>query len=88
MLFRTALELVEELELEKTKGELNKKVSQLSKGGLLIIDELVYLTMTRQAQDKAHCTGVYQNFIALAKYECEPGSWAVLVCIGCESVAR
>lgn len=48
--FRTALELVEELELAEMKGELKKKISQLSKYDLLIIDELGYLPMTRQAR--------------------------------------
>lgn len=50
VLFRTALELVEELELAEMKGELKKKISQLSKSDLLIIDELGYLPMTRQAR--------------------------------------
>lgn len=50
VLFRTALELVEELELAEMKGELKKKISQLSKFDLLIIDELGYLPMTRQAR--------------------------------------
>ncbi|HCR0169954.1 TPA: IS21-like element helper ATPase IstB, partial [Enterobacter hormaechei] len=50
VLFRTALELVEELELAEMKGELKKKISQLSKVDLLIIDELGYLPMTRQAR--------------------------------------
>ncbi len=50
VLFRTALELVEELELAEMKGELKKKISQLSKYDLLIIDELGYLPMTRQAR--------------------------------------
>jgi DNA replication protein DnaC len=50
VLFRTALELVEELELAEMKGELKKKISQLNKYDLLIIDELGYLPMTRQAR--------------------------------------
>lgn len=50
VLFRTALELVEELELAEMKGELKKKINQLSKYDLLIIDELGYLPMTRQAR--------------------------------------
>lgn len=50
MLFRNALDLVEELELSEMKGELKKKVSQLAKYDLLIIDELGYLPMTRQAR--------------------------------------
>ena len=50
MLFRNALDLVEELELAEMKGELKKKVSKLAKHDLLIIDELGYLPMTRQAR--------------------------------------
>ncbi|MCK9466693.1 MAG: IS21-like element helper ATPase IstB [Thiopseudomonas sp.] len=50
VLFRNALDLVEELELSEMKGELKKKVSQLAKYDLLIIDELGYLPMTRQAR--------------------------------------
>ena len=50
VLFRNALDLVEELELAEMKGELKKRVSQLSKYDLLIIDELGYLPMTRQAR--------------------------------------
>lgn len=50
VLFRTALELVEDLELAEMKGELKKRVTQLSKFDLLIIDELGYLPMTRQAR--------------------------------------
>lgn len=50
VLFRNALDLVEELELAEMKGELKKKITQLSKYDLLIIDELGYLPMTRQAR--------------------------------------
>ena len=50
VLFRNALDLVEELELAEMKGELKKRVSQLAKYDLLIIDELGYLPMTRQAR--------------------------------------
>ena len=50
MLFRNALDLVEELELAEMKGELKKRVSQLAKYDLLVIDELGYLPMTRQAR--------------------------------------
>lgn len=49
-LFRTALELVEDLELAEMKGELKKRLSQLVKYDILVIDELGYLPMTRQAR--------------------------------------
>lgn len=50
VLFRNALDLVEELELAEMKGELKKRVSQLAKYDLIIIDELGYLPMTPQAR--------------------------------------
>lgn len=50
VLFRTALELVEDLELAEMKGELKKRLSQLAKHDVLVIDELGYLPMTRQAR--------------------------------------
>ena len=50
VLFRTALELVEDLELAEMKGELKKRLSQLAKYDTLVIDELGYLPMTRQAR--------------------------------------
>ncbi len=50
VLFRTALDLVEDLELAEMKGELKKRLNQLSKYDVLIIDELGYLPMTRQAR--------------------------------------
>ena len=48
--FRTALELVEELELAEMKGELKRKLAQLCRFDLLVIDELGYLPMSRQAR--------------------------------------
>ncbi|MCA1772309.1 MAG: IS21-like element helper ATPase IstB [Halomonas sp.] len=50
VLFRNALTLVEELELAEMKGELKKRLNQLSKYDVLIIDELGYLPMSRQAR--------------------------------------
>lgn len=50
VLFRSALDLVEELELAEMKGELKKKVSQLVKFDLMVIDELGYLPMSRQSR--------------------------------------
>lgn len=50
VLFRTALDLVEELELAEMKGELKKKISQLAKFDVLIVDELGYLPMSRQSR--------------------------------------
>lgn len=49
VLFSTALALVETLELAQLKGELKKKITSLSKFDLLIIDELGYLPMNKQA---------------------------------------
>ena len=50
VLFRTALDLIEDLELSEKKGELKKRINQLAKYDVLIIDELGYLPMTRQAR--------------------------------------
>ena len=50
VLFRTALDLIEDLELAEMKGELKKRLNQLAKHDLLIIDELGYLPMTQQAR--------------------------------------
>lgn len=48
--FRNALDLVEELELAEMKGELKRKLQQLAKADALVIDELGYLPMSRQAR--------------------------------------
>jgi DNA replication protein DnaC len=50
VLFRNALDLVEELELAEMKGELKKKLRHLGKADVLIIDELGFLPMSRQAR--------------------------------------
>lgn len=50
ILFRSALALVEELELAEMEGKLKKKIQQLSKVDVLIIDELGFLPMSRQAR--------------------------------------
>lgn len=50
VLFKTALGLVEELELAESRGELKKKLNQLGKFDVLIIDELGYLPMKRSAR--------------------------------------
>lgn len=50
VLFRNALDLVEELELAEMKGELKKKIRQLGKADAQIIDELGFLPMSRQAR--------------------------------------
>jgi len=50
VLFRNALDLVEELELAEMKGELKRKIRQLGKADVLIIDELGFLPMSRQAR--------------------------------------
>lgn len=49
VLFTTALALVELLEMAELKGELKKKLTQISKCDLLIIDELGYLPMSKQS---------------------------------------
>ena len=46
--FHTALELMEILELAELKGELKKKIAQLIKFDLLILDELGYLPMNKR----------------------------------------
>jgi DNA replication protein DnaC len=46
--FCTALTLIEALELAELKGELKKKINQLLKFDVLIIDELGYLPMNKQ----------------------------------------
>jgi DNA replication protein DnaC len=46
--FSTALTLIEALELAELRGELKKKINQLLKFDLLIIDELGYLPMNKQ----------------------------------------
>lgn len=50
VLFRTALALIEDLELSEMKGELKKRIGQLAKYDVLIIDELGYLPMSRQSR--------------------------------------
>jgi DNA replication protein DnaC len=50
ILFRNALDLVEELEPFEMKGEFKKRISQISKYDLIIIDELGYLPMLQQAR--------------------------------------
>ena len=50
VLFSTALELIEILELAEMKGELKKKILQLAKNDLLIIDELGFLPMNQKAR--------------------------------------
>ena len=49
VLFQTALELVENLELAELRGELKKKITSLLKFDLLIIDELGYLPMSKRS---------------------------------------
>jgi len=50
VLFRNALDLVEKLELAEMKGEIKKKIRQLGKADVLIIDELGFLPMSRQGR--------------------------------------
>ncbi|WP_114418579.1 IS21-like element helper ATPase IstB, partial [Marinospirillum perlucidum] len=50
VVFKTAMALVEELELAEKRGELKKRISLLAKNDLLIIDELGYLPMSRQSR--------------------------------------
>jgi len=49
VLFTTALELIETLEIAEIAGELKKKISQLSKYDVLMLDELGYLPMSKQS---------------------------------------
>jgi len=46
--FKTALDLIETLELAEIKGCLKKKINQILKFDLLIVDELGYLPMSKQ----------------------------------------
>lgn len=48
MLFVTALELIEMLELAEIVGGLKKKIKLLAKNDILVIDELGYLPMSKQ----------------------------------------
>jgi DNA replication protein DnaC len=48
VLFMTALELMETLEIAEIAGELKKKITQLGKFDVLILDELGYLPMSKQ----------------------------------------
>jgi len=50
VLFTTALALVEGLELAEIRGELKRRIAALAKFDLLIIDELGYLPMVKQAR--------------------------------------
>lgn len=50
VLFTTALELVEMLELSELRGELKKKLASLAKFDVLIIDELGYLPVSNSAR--------------------------------------
>lgn len=61
--FTTALGLMEALELAELKGELKKKISQLLKFDVLIIDELGYLPMNRQGMHN-----LFQLINALYEY--------------------
>ena len=49
VMFTTALGLVETLEMAGIKGELKKRLNQISRYDLVIIDELGYLPMSKQS---------------------------------------
>ena len=49
VMFTTALGLVQTLEMAEIKGELKKRLNQISKYDLVIIDELGYLPMSKQS---------------------------------------
>jgi DNA replication protein DnaC len=49
VMFKTMLGLNEALELAELKGELKKKISELCKYDLIIIDELGYLPLNKQS---------------------------------------
>jgi len=61
--FHTALSLMETLELAELKGELKKKINQLLKFDVLIIDELGYLPMNKQGRHN-----LFQLINALYEY--------------------
>lgn len=61
--FHTALGLMETLELAELKGELKKKINQLLKFDVLIIDELGYLPMNKQGRHN-----LFQLIHALYEY--------------------
>ncbi|MGZ8160255.1 MAG: IS21-like element helper ATPase IstB [Methylobacter sp.] len=61
--FNTALGLIETLELAELKGELKKKINQLLKFDVLIIDELGYLPMNQQGMHN-----LFQLINALYEY--------------------
>jgi len=63
VLFQTALELVEGLDLAELRGELKKKIAGLLKFDLLIIDELGYLPMSRR-----NVHGLFQLVNAVYEY--------------------
>ena len=63
VLFISALGLVEALELAELKGELKKKINQLSKYDLVIIDELGYLPMNKHSNHN-----LFQLINALYEY--------------------
>ena len=63
VLFTSALSLVETLELAEIKGELKKKIGQLCKYDLVIIDELGYLPMNKQSNHN-----LFQLINALYEY--------------------
>src|SRR5699024_5688343 len=48
--FYNALDLIEELEMAEMKGELKKKLKQLARADALVVDELGYLPMSKQAR--------------------------------------
>ena len=50
VLFNTAMELVETLEMAELRGELKKRLASLAKFDVLIIDELGYLPMSNSAR--------------------------------------
>jgi len=49
VLFKTAMELLEILDLAENNGELKKKIQVLAKFDLLIIDELGYLPLNKKS---------------------------------------
>lgn len=61
--FNTALGLIETLELAELKGELKKKINQLLKFDVLIIDELGFLPMNKQGMHN-----LFQLINALYEY--------------------
>lgn len=77
VLFITALELIEVLELAEIKGELKKKINQLLKHDLIVLDELGYLPMNKQGMYNLFqlINGMYEHRSMILTTNKDFGSW-------------